>query len=357
MAPVEAQRAHTALEHFIQEYFTSERSRFPQGEWFDPIYFDLAEYVGRKGKRIRPLILMMVHRALGGTLPVDAPALLRCATALELLHTFVLIHDDVIDRSETRRGLPTYHRLAAQRAGSFEDESARIGENIAIVVGDVVYALAIRALSGAALPPEIKQRLLDHFLNATVDTGVGELEDILFGVRDVAQITTTDIERMYYHKTTRYTFETPCVMGAILAGAPEAKITALVRATTPLGLAFQIQNDLLECRFRDAADLAACADLLEGKKTMVIREAYNRLDDIDRSFLQLCLGSARRSSSTLAKLRDLILKSGAIEAMQRRSEELFAQAAAALESPEFTPEESRQLADAVGLIRHRVRAA
>jgi len=355
MAPDDPQRAQAALENFIQEYFASERARFPQGDWFDPVYFDLAEYVGRKGKRIRPLILLLAYRALGGTRSFDDPGLLRCATALELLHTFVLIHDDVIDRSETRRGLPTYHRLAAQRAGAFEDESARTGETIAIVMGDVVYAMAIRALSGIEAPAGVRQQLMDHFLDATIDTGAGEIEDILFGVRDVAQVSAGDIERMYHHKTTRYTFEAPCVMGALLAGASPEKIQALASAMRPLGLAFQIQNDLLECRFRDASDLAASADLLEGKKTMVIRAAYDRLDDIDRSFLQLCLGSARRTSSTLAKLRDLILKSGAIEAMQERAGTLFAEAASALDHPAFSPEESRALAAAVGLIRSRVR--
>lgn len=355
MAPNEYQSAQAALENFIQEYFAAERTRFPQGEWFDPIYFDLAEYVGRKGKRIRPLILMLVHRALGGSRSFNDSGLLRCATALELLHTFVLIHDDVIDRSETRRGLPTYHRLAAQRAGAFEDENARTGENIAIVMGDVVYAMAIRALSGIEAPASVRQQLMDYFLDATIDTGVGEIVDIIYGVRDIAQVSPEDIERMYHYKTTRYTFEAPCVMGAILAGADPGKIRALAAAMRPLGLAFQIQNDLLECRFRDAADLAASADLLEGKKTMVLRAAYDRLDNIDRSFLQLCLGSARRTASTLAKLRDLILKSGAIKAMQQRTETLFAEAEDALAASGFTPEESRALAAAVGLIRSRVR--
>jgi geranylgeranyl diphosphate synthase type I len=350
------QRAHAALESFIQQYFTDEKKHYPYGEWFDPLYFDLAEYVGRKGKRIRPLMFLMSYRAFGGTRRLDDPALLQCATALELLHTFVLMHDDVIDRSATRRGLPTYHKLASQRIHAFGDDG-RTGENVATVMGDIVFTMAIRAMAGLDIEADRRQRALDIFLRTTADTGAGEIQDILFGVRDIAEVTGSDIAHMYHLKTTRYTFEAPCVVGAVLAGAAEEKIRALPRITEPLGLAFQIQNDLLECRYRDAADLAASADLLEGKKTMVIFEAYNRLDEMDRSFLQLCLGSSRRSESTLAKLRDLILKSGAIASMSARADELFQEAETAIASEAFSPDESRQLAETVGLIRQQVRAA
>lgn len=354
MTPEQAARLQAGFESHLQEFFAAERARLAHGEWLDPVYFDLAEYAGRKGKRVRPMILLMTYQAFGGTRPVEDRTLLRAAVALELLHTFVLIHDDIIDRSETRRGLPTFHRVCAQRAGAFEEGSERAGEGLALVMGDVAYAMAIRALADLELEPAMHRRVLDMFLEATVDTGLGELQDILFGLRDVAQVQAGEIAEMYHFKTTRYTFEAPCLLGAILAGAAEEKVRALPGVTRPLGLAFQIQNDLLECRFDD---LAACADLLEGKKTMVVRAAYDRLDEIDRSFLQLCLGSARRSASTLAKLRDLIVKSGAIGAMRERAEELFVESQRALVDGPFTAEEARRLAEAIGLIRQRVRVA
>lgn len=349
-------QAQAALEAFIQEYFQAEKARYDYGPWFEPLYFDLAEYVGRKGKRVRPAMFLMAYRAFGGVRPLDDPQLLQCATALELLHTFVLMHDDVIDRSETRRGLPTYHRLVSQRIGAFED-SARTGGNVAIVMGDIVFAMAIRAIATLDVEPEVRARALDAFLNATIDTGSGEIQDILFGVKDIEHVTAADIERMYHLKTTRYTFEAPCVLGAVLAGADAGKVAAIRRFTDPLGLAFQIQNDLLECRFRDAEDLAASADLLEGKKTMVVRESYDRLDQTDRSFLQLCLGAARRTESTLVKLRDLIVKSGSLDTMRARTEALFLEAEDVLGRPPFTPEESARLREAAGLIRRRVAGA
>ncbi len=353
MSSDQLEQAQAALERHLQDYFSRQKSRYSYGEWFDPIYFDLCEFVGRKAKRIRPLMLMLSYRAFDGTRPLNHPSVLDCATALELLHSFILIHDDVIDRSETRRGLPTFHRLAARRLSPYEDQG-RIGENIAMVMGDMVFTMAVRAMHQTDFEPARRHAAMDAFLQYSADTGCGEIYDILFSVRDIDRVTIADIERMYYLKTTRYTFEAPCVMGAILAGASAEKQDALRQITTPLGLAFQIQNDLLECRFRDD-DPTPSNDLMEGKKTMVVREAYDRLNEVDRSFLQLCLGATRRTESTMLKLRDLILKSGALESLHERSEALFAEATAAVESPAFTGEESGKLAAAMAVIRQQAK--
>jgi geranylgeranyl pyrophosphate synthase len=153
MSAEEIKQAQAALEVFIQEHFHAEKPRYDYGEWFDPLYFDLAEYVGRKGKRIRPLAFLLAYQAFGGTRPLSDPRLLQCATALELLHTFVLMHDDVIDRSDTRRNLPTFHRLVAQRMGGLEG-AMRTGENVAIVMGDIVFAGDCRAGCGGGSAAE-----------------------------------------------------------------------------------------------------------------------------------------------------------------------------------------------------------
>ncbi|MDX6766659.1 MAG: polyprenyl synthetase family protein [Candidatus Methylacidiphilales bacterium] len=348
------EKAQAALETTLQDLFTEQKDTYHYGEWFEPLYFDLAEFVGRKGKRVRPLMFLLSYRAFGGNLPPDHPGLMRVAASLELLHTFILMHDDVIDRSDTRRGLPTYHKLVEQRISAFEG-SDRVGENVAVVMGDIVFAMALRVLNQSGFDPLVRARVMEKFLGYTVDTGVGEIYDILFSVRDIAQLSAGEIERMYHLKTTRYTFEAPCVIGAILAGAEETKVAAIRAVTDPLGLAFQIQNDLSECRFADPLEMSSCTDLLEGKKTLVVRCAYDRLDEVDRSFLQLCLNSARRTESTLVKLRDLILKSGALEVMKQRAEDLFTQAAGEVDSGVFTENESARIHTALRLIRQQAR--
>jgi len=344
----------SAFEAFAQDYFAREKVRHDYGGWFDPVFFDLCEFVGRKGKRIRPLLLMGAYHAFGGKKKPEDPSVLGAGLAIELLHSFVLIHDDVIDRSDSRRGLPTLHKLASQRFTSIDDRD-RLGENIAMVAGDMVFAMSIRALQGCDFASEVKGRVLDCFLDYISDTGAGEIRDIMLGVHDIARVTREDIERMYHLKTTRYTFEAPCVIGAMLAGADEGKVEALKRFTAPLGLAFQIQNDLHEFANIKPQEPLTSGDLLEGKKTLLLREAYERLNEIEQSFLQMCLSSASRRESALLKIQDLIRKSGAVAVMEERSRELFAEAEGVMSSPVFTAGESVALREAMLLIRRQMR--
>jgi len=348
------EQAQSALECFIQEHFSAQKERFNYGDWFEPLYFDLCEFTGRKGKRIRPLMLMLSYRAFQGKKSLSDPSLLRSATALELLHTFVLMHDDVIDRSEKRRGLPTFHKLCAGRLVISEDRD-RIGENIAMVMGDMVFAIAIQTLHEADFCPEVRDRVMSQFLQYTVDTGSGEILDILLGCQDVARVKLEQIEEMYHLKTTRYTFEAPCVMGALLAGAGEEKLEAIRRITRPLGLAFQIQNDLMEYKSLDPSGPLCSADLLEGKKTLLLKQAFVALDEVERSFLQMCLSSVARRESALLKIKELIDKSGAVALLQSRCEQLFLESEAAIDSGVFSPEESTSLRGSLAIVRQQVR--
>ncbi|MEM6822374.1 MAG: polyprenyl synthetase family protein [Verrucomicrobiota bacterium] len=350
------EKACSSLERFVQEYFNEKRSRYAYGDWFEPIYFDLCEYIGRKGKRIRPQILMISYFAFGGKKEMTDPSVLKAALAMELLHTFILMHDDVIDRSDIRRGLPTFHKLVQRRLEPF-DQSARYGENIATVLGDMVFAMSVQALNETEFPPEVRSEVIRHFLDYAADTGAGEILDILLGTRDISRVDIADIEDMYYLKTTRYTFEAPCILGAVLAGASEQKVIAIKKWVRPLGLAFQIDNDLIEFRHLDVSKNGFPTDLLDGKKTVLIHEAYNSLDEVDRSFLQMCLGSERKTESTLIKIYDLIRKSGAIDRLAARNSKLFDKAEVMMEDPVFDSKESSIMRTAIQGIKSQIKVA
>lgn len=111
-----------------------------------------------------------------------------------------------------------------------------------------------------------RQQALGKLLSYVTDTGVGEIFDILLGSRDIGRVTREEIELTYLLKTTRYTFEAPCVIGALLAGASPEKAEDLAKVMEPLGLAFQIQNDLLEVSHLDGKDQLLPTDLMEGKR-------------------------------------------------------------------------------------------
>ena len=350
----ELQQAHVVFEDFLARFFSENAERYAYGELFEPLYLDMMEFVSRRGKRVRPLLFLASYRIFGGERSFENTSLLRAALSLELLHAFILIHDDVIDRSERRRGLPTFHKLVEERCRRLEG-AERVGENVAIVIGDVLFALALDTLRSIDFPPALRDAALARSLHYITDTGAGEIYDILLGTRDIARVAEEDIARMYTLKTTRYTFEAPLVLGAQLAGASDELLNELADLIQPVGLAFQIQNDLLEYQKFKGIDRLGQTDILEGKKTLLLRLAYERLEEVDRSFLQLCLSTRATNEASMSKIEQLIDKSGAVGELTQRMETLFRKSELALEGSSLSSDQRTGLREAIGLVRHQTR--
>jgi len=347
----ELQQAPSIFEGFLARFFQENAERYAYGELFEPLYLDMTEFVARRGKRIRPMLLLGSYRIFGGDRPFDDPSLLRSALSLELLHAFILVHDDVIDQSERRRGLPTFHKLVEERLGKL-DGAARVGGNVAVVVGDILFAMAVDTLRTTDFTSPLRDAALSHFLRYISDTGAGEVYDILLGTRDIARVEETDITRMYTLKTTRYTFEAPLVLGALLAGMDDDHLRELSELIEPVGLAFQIQNDLIEYH-QFKGDRLRQTDILEGKKTLLLRVAYDHLEDLDRSFLQLCLSTRATNDASVSKIEQLIDKSGAVGLLTQRMEALFQKAETALETSSFTPAQREGLRESFSMVRQQ----
>lgn len=348
----ELQQAPVLFENFLARFFQENTERYAYGDLFEPLYLDMTEFVTRRGKRIRPMLLLGSYRIFGGDRPFEDTSLLRSALSLELLHAFILIHDDVIDQSERRRRLPTFHKLVEERLGKI-DGASRVGENVALVIGDILFAMAVDTLRSTDFAPNLRDSALAHFLRYISDTGAGEVYDILLGTRDIARVEEADIMRMYTLKTTRYTFEAPLVLGALLAGASDDLLRELAELIEPIGLAFQIQNDLIEYQQFKGVDRLRQTDILEGKKTLLLRAAYDHLVDLDRSFLQLCLSTRTSNDASVSKIEQLIDKSGAVGLLTQRMEALFQQAETALENSSFTPAQRDGLREAFASVRQQ----
>lgn len=332
-----AREAQGRFEAHLQQFLASNEERYAYGEWIESLYCDIAEYVARKAKRVRPILLLGSHGLFAGADAFLSHPALRAAAAVELLHTFILIHDDIIDRSERRRGMPTFHKRVESRLGTRACRE-RTGQNIAMVAGDVVFALATECLLGAGFEPARTQTALRHFLACAADTGCGEIQGILLGLRDIARVSADDIRQVYALKTTRYTIQCPLVLGAILGGASDDAIEAIRDFAEPIGLAFQMLNDIEEFRHLDADDPMFPNDLLDGRKTLLVRAAFDRLGECDRSFLQLCIDSPSLGEPSIHKVAELIAKSGATAALAEDARLLFARAAEALDTPALAPD-------------------
>ena len=334
----------------LREYLQSQRADYLRRPALGALYDDLTDFVLRPGKRLRPLLFLLAERVFApeGSEKRDG---LAVAVSLELLHAFILIHDDIIDRSETRRGLPTLHRAIEGRLPSFTDRH-RAGSNLSLVLGDVLFALAQKSLlESTVAPPATVARLGSLLLGCMVETGFGEAADILYGTRDVAKVGVAEIEQMYLLKTTRYTIECPLAMAAVLHGADANDVETLARVARPAGLAFQVQNDLVEFARFERSDAEVPADILEGKKTLLMRTAFDLLNETDRGMLQLCFTACGPSEGTVSRVRDLIAKSGAVRVLGRRMDELFAQADAEILRSRFAPKVQERLLGLIRLVR------
>ena len=339
----------------LAECLEAQRTDCPRHPVFASLYAELAEFTRRPGKRLRPLLFLLAYRVFQREQGPRAPlvperALLSIAVSLELLHAFILVHDDIIDRSETRRGLPTLHRVFEGRFASFTDRR-RAGRNLALVLGDILFALAQKCLLEAALPAGMASRLGSTLLGCMVETGFGEAADVIYSTRDVSKVEVAEIEQMYCLKTTCYTMEGPLSMAAILTGCADETLEAIGRIARPAGLAFQIQNALQEFARFEVSDAEVPADILEGKKTLLVRTAFDRLNEVDRGMLQLCFSAGTPTEGTVSKARELVTKSGAVRELTVKMDRLFTQSQEQTRWAGFSPGMQQDLSGLLQMIR------
>src|SRR3989338_1698179 len=273
----------------------------------NPILFEsIKDFTLRKGKRIRPLLLILSYRGYSKKNPAASSSLYNASTCMELLHNFMLIHDDIIDRSNLRRGKPTLHRLLRKAAKTNDQE--KLGYDLSIIAGDIVYALAIDAFLSIREAPQRKEQALKYFVKTAAFTAMGEFIDILQGVENIRKITEKDIFLNYTLKTARYTFECPLVIGAILAGAGRDDIRRLSRLGVFIGQAFQIQDDILGIfGSQKSIGKSILSDIAEFKKTLLVYRAYNQLGVKKRKNFLKYFSADPKSYRELVAIRKIFL--------------------------------------------------
>jgi geranylgeranyl diphosphate synthase type I len=268
------------------------------------------------GKRLRPAFCYWGWRAAGGQ---DCPEILATAAALELLQASALVHDDVIDDSDTRRGLPAVHRRFASwhsetaRAGSAE----RFGAGAAILIGDLLLAWANEMYWSGGLAPDVLHHGAPVWGTLQTELGAGQFLDLLSQVDGSTSV--ADAVRVITYKTAKYTTERPLQLGARLATAvsqaPEsaAVTSALARYGAPLGIAFQLRDDVLGV-FGDPARTGkpVGGDIAEGKQTVLMAVARQRASALQAAILDRHLGDRRLTGDAVAEVRAVVTDTGAL---------------------------------------------
>lgn len=295
---------------------------------------ELERVIGSGGKRLRPVFCCLGHMAAEGEV---ADELYRAAAALELLHTFAIVHDDVMDRSAVRRGAHTtwIHLAEEHRRSAFRGDAEGYGISAAVLVGDLAMTLADRAFLESGFSPE---RLLPGFARYNrmrTDMVAGQFLDVVAANR--GEVHEQEARRIAVLKSGAYTVEGPLHIGAILAGARPPLLAGLSSYGVALGEAFQLRDDILGV-FGDPSVTGKDrdSDLREGKRTVLIARAIAAASAADGEFVDDRLGRADLSEKEVERIRGIIGLSGALEATESLVDELGARAKSAID-PELIP--------------------
>ena len=260
------------------------------------------------GKRFRPRMVFCAYESLGGT---DVEAAAYVGAAFELLHTALIVHDDVIDHDFVRRGVPNIsgsYRDRAVRDGARDAVAEHRGISAAVIAGDLALFNAYRLIDRSGVNDVTRDRLVEVMDDALFASAAGELIDVDFShLTDMPRV--DDILTMERLKTAVYSFECPLQAGAILAGASEQVIATLADFGREIGVAYQIVDDLLGVFGQEAeTGKTTIGDLREGKRTVLISYATTTRE---WAAIEPLVGKVDLTEGEADRIRDALESSGA----------------------------------------------
>ena len=348
------QRVDGALGRFLDRQEATLSAISPR---LAPVAATLRDFLLDGGKRLRPAFCYWGWRGAGGR--ADQDGVVAAAAALELLQAGALVHDDLIDHSDTRRGLPSVHRRfeALHAAQDWRGDGGRYGAAGAVLLGDMLLMWSDELVWDCGLDREAVRRAKPLFDLMRTEVMAGQYLDVLEPAAaraDGPADGSTAIERartVIHYKSAKYTVERPLQIGGLLAGADPALIAAYGAFGLPLGEAFQLRDDLLGV-YGDPAVTGKPAgdDLREGKRTLLVAETLATCSGADARLLDELLGAPGLGEPEVRVLRSAITRSGAPERIEARITALLHEALAALDGAPLPDPEARR-------VLHRLAAA
>jgi geranylgeranyl diphosphate synthase, type I len=307
------------------------------------------------GKRMRPAFCVWGYVAAAG-IPTDEElkALLTAAGSLDVFHVSALIHDDLMDSSDLRRGRPAAHRQfeALHANAGWLGDSAAFGRAGAILLGDLLVMWSAQMLHGAGVEQSALERALPIVEAMRTEVTCGQYLDMVAqahplrkrapaigSLRPTIELALDDASRVVEYKAARYTVQRPCQMGAAIGGGDDELYFALGAYGSPLGRAFQFRDDLLGV-FGDpqVTGKPAGDDLREGKRTVLVAHAYAHAGDAGQKLLLQRLGDSGLDETGIGELQQVIVESGARDAVESMINEYHERALKALHDTEITEE-------------------
>jgi len=304
------------------------------------------EFNLRGGKRIRPILVIIGYRCLRYK-KNEISQLIRAALAVELMESFLLIHDDIIDNDSLRRGKPTLHKLYEK-----ENSNKDYGKNMALLAGDLLAVFGSEAILNTGFDHKLKAGAVKKFNNIVVNTIFGQTLDYTGNfTRDFSE---SYIKRVHMLKTAKYTVEGPLHIGAILAGAKQKHLDRISEFAIPIGQAFQIKDDILNI-FGDQEKLGkpVASDIKEGKKTLLIAKALENSNLKQRLYIKSCLRNKSLKPKQLEKLKNIIISTASLDYSNHLAESLINQAKLSIKSSGFRKQAKQFLLNLADYIINR----
>lgn len=316
-------RADRRLEALAAEWIARAASLGDRAPTPVDLVRSVTDLTGRGGKRVRPALAY--HAALCFDHGLDDGALLDATLSVEVLQSYLLIHDDLMDRDPVRRGGPSAHEALSTLAND-----RGVGEALAVLAGDLGCAMAQELLLGDGLPPSRALAATRELARMQWEVILGQHLDIVGGAPSAV---------VHDLKTASYTTRGPVRLGAALAGAEAEALGRLTRYGTPLGVAFQVRDDLLGT-FGKPDDLGkpVGADLRAGKRTALVELALERATGPGRKALEAVLGDPAAPDEAVAAACAVIEETGTRRDCEERVSRLTGEALAALEGCAFREE-------------------
>ena len=329
---MDAQFGHNALFAFamdanrrLSEHFERWRNELPSSVGVpttEGLFDSVVDLTLRSGKRVRPAIAY--HTALCFDHGLPKEVLLDASLSIELLQTALLIHDDIMDQDDVRRGGPTTHRELSDTTG---DE--HLGRSLALLAGSVAYALSDRLLVEAGLPDNRYRPANAELIRMKYEVSFGQLLDMVGGA---------STRTIHKYKTSSYTTMGPMRLGAAVAGVSPFRSAGLFEVGEPLGRAFQMRDDLLGV-FGDAEKLGkpVGSDLRTGKQTDLVSWVMNHGSGADIEAVKAVLGVSDAPDDTIYDACVAIERSGAKKAVEGEIETLTNRAVVAAKQAGLQP--------------------
>ncbi len=274
------------------------------------------------------------YKAVGGK---DDEKIFPASTSVEALQTYLLIHDDIMDQDELRRGGPTLHKMYRKfhEENKYRGDSKRFGETLGINAGDLANSYAVDQLVKSDFPAERKIKALRKLENIHRHTGFGQVLDVMFNFRKTANVEESDTDQVYKLKTAHYTIAGPLELGAILGGGTEEQIEALKEYGMKAGRAFQLSDDLL-VMYGDEEKIGkhVGTDLEEGNKTIPILKAYEMGNKEQKQKIKDAMGNKNLSKEEVQKIGEIIEETGAYEYCKQKVEKLAKEGKQAIKNAE-----------------------